>query len=141
MTKCQINECQTQANFSYDGEKSSRYSKHKELGMINVNAQKCDFAGCKTEATFGYEGEKATRCSKHKDDGMIDSHHKCDFAVCKATFGYEGKKTRRCLKHKDVDMIDVRSLEKEGEYVFLIEFDLLILKYPNMFLFPVIFSG
>jgi len=92
--------CKTRASFGYEGEKSTRCSKHKDDDMICLGGRKCDDIGCKTRASFGYEGENSTRCAKHKDNGMINvDDPKCIVCGKISTYGFLGNTSIHCAVH------------------------------------------
>lgn len=69
---CEINFCETRANFNFPGEYPAlRCSAHSEKDMVNVNMNKCRINGCVKRASYNFSwGYKAHFCKNHSNKDM-----------------------------------------------------------------------
>lgn len=105
--------CTHNPSFGFRGGKRTSCSKHKQIGMINLNTSKCHEPGCDVNPHFALPGSAPRMCSTHRWQGMVNVVSKrCEEASCDRIPSYgldeAGAKAAFCKSHKAEGMVNVR---------------------------------
>ena len=112
MTVCEATDCNKNAYFNNQNEKTGRFcSSHKEPDMINVKDKRCSQDGCCQRPSFNILGKKPLYCGTHKLSEMVNVMTKfCEHEGCLITPVYNSpdkKAGKFCATHKEPNMINV----------------------------------
>ena len=117
--KCVHADCDQNAIFNINGEKSKYCRLHKTFNITKAKSKLCIIKDCNKTALFNIKGLPRKYCLNHKTKDMINlSHSKCLYKNCMVVpfFNYPFAPENKgiyCSVHKLPDMINIKKLKKE----------------------------